>query len=91
MQTNMASISLPPSTKALRIVDVPGHPRIRDQFREYMPDAKAVAFVVDASTVSRNGAAVAEYVMSFTFTSTLSWLTCSLRVLQASSSCATRA
>ncbi|KAI0818641.1 signal recognition particle receptor beta subunit-domain-containing protein [Irpex lacteus] len=61
MQTNMASISLPPSSKALRIVDVPGHPRIRDQFREYMPDAKAVAFVVDASTVSRNGAAVAEH------------------------------
>jgi hypothetical protein len=62
MQTNMASISLPPSTKTLRVVDIPGHPRIRDQFREYIPDAKAVAFVVDASTVSRNGAAVAEYV-----------------------------
>ncbi|KAI0093852.1 P-loop containing nucleoside triphosphate hydrolase protein [Irpex rosettiformis] len=61
MQTNMASIALPPSTKSLRIVDVPGHPRIFDQFREYMPDAKAVAFVVDASTISRNGAVVAEH------------------------------
>ncbi|KAI0345320.1 hypothetical protein BDW22DRAFT_1325684 [Trametopsis cervina] len=61
MQTNMASISLPPAARALRIIDVPGHPRIRDQFREYMSDAKAVAFVVDASTISRNGAAVAEH------------------------------
>ncbi|KAI0699688.1 signal recognition particle receptor beta subunit-domain-containing protein [Cytidiella melzeri] len=61
MQTNMALISLPGSSEALRIVDVPGHPRIRDQVSEYMPDAKAVAFVVDASTVSRNGAAVAEH------------------------------
>ncbi|EKM55187.1 uncharacterized protein PHACADRAFT_255640 [Phanerochaete carnosa HHB-10118-sp] len=61
MQTNMANISLPPSNKALRIIDVPGHPRIRDQFREYMSDAKAVAFVVDASTISRNGAAVADH------------------------------
>ncbi|GJE90776.1 P-loop containing nucleoside triphosphate hydrolase protein [Phanerochaete sordida] len=61
MQTNMANVSLPPSNKSLRIIDVPGHPRIRDQFREYMSDAKAVAFVVDASTVSRNGSAVAEH------------------------------
>lgn len=45
----------------LRIVDVPGHPRVRDQFQEYLPDAKAVVFVVDANTVSRNGAAAAEY------------------------------
>jgi signal recognition particle receptor subunit beta len=34
---------------------------MRDQFREYLSDTKAIAFVVDASTVSRNGAAVAEY------------------------------
>jgi len=44
----------------LRVIDIPGHPRIRDQFREHLSDANAVAFVVDASTVSRNGPAVAE-------------------------------
>jgi signal recognition particle receptor subunit beta len=38
---------------------------MRDQFREYMSDAKAIAFIVDASTISRNGAAVAEYVAYF--------------------------
>lgn len=53
---------MPPTNKSLRLIDVPGHPRIRDQFREYMSDAKAVSFIVDASTVSRNGAAVAECV-----------------------------
>jgi signal recognition particle receptor subunit beta len=43
-------------------VDVPGHPRIREQFREHLADAKAIVFVVDASNVSRNGPIVAEYV-----------------------------
>ena len=47
-------------------MDVPGHPRVREQFREHMADAKAVVFVVDASNVSRNGPIVAEYVGCFT-------------------------
>ncbi|RDX56506.1 P-loop containing nucleoside triphosphate hydrolase protein [Lentinus brumalis] len=61
MQTNAALMALPQAHKTLRLIDVPGHPRIRDQFREYLPHAKAVAFVVDSSTISRNGAAVAEH------------------------------
>lgn len=60
LQTNCAHVVLPPS-KTLRIVDVPGHPRIRDQFREHLRIAKAIVFVVDASTVSRNAPAVAEH------------------------------
>lgn len=60
MQTNLAEVTLPNAQKTIRTIDVPGHPRIRDQFKDYLPEAKAVAFVVDASTVSRNGAAVAE-------------------------------
>lgn len=59
LQTNSSTFTLPGS-KPINIVDVPGHPRIRDQFRDYLSDAKFVAFVVDASTVSRNAAAVAE-------------------------------
>lgn len=47
-------------------MDVPGHPRIRDQFREHLADTKAIVFVVDASNVSRNGPIVAECVGSFT-------------------------
>lgn len=62
MQTNTALVALPSTHKTLRVIDVPGHPRIRDQFQEHLPDAKGIVFVVDASTVSRNGAAVAEYV-----------------------------
>jgi signal recognition particle receptor subunit beta len=63
LQTNSSVIPLTGSKKAIRIVDVPGHPRIRDQFRDYLPTAKAIAFVVDSSTVSRNGAIVAECVI----------------------------
>ncbi|TFY57981.1 hypothetical protein EVJ58_g6694 [Rhodofomes roseus] len=59
MQPNVSSMHL--QDKSLRVVDVPGHPRIRDQFREYMADAQGIAFVVDSSTVSRNGAVVAEH------------------------------
>ncbi|KAF9014097.1 signal recognition particle receptor beta subunit-domain-containing protein [Cyathus striatus] len=61
LQTNSSLLSLDDGKKVVKIVDVPGHPRIRDQFREYLADAKVIAFVVDASTVSRNGAAVAEH------------------------------
>ncbi|KAL7283595.1 hypothetical protein ACG7TL_003030 [Trametes sanguinea] len=61
MQTNAALVALPSSRKAIRVIDVPGHPRIRGQFQEHMSEAKALAFVVDSSTVSRNGAAVAEH------------------------------
>ncbi|KAH7912219.1 signal recognition particle receptor beta subunit-domain-containing protein [Hygrophoropsis aurantiaca] len=60
LQSNATVVALP-SGSNLRVVDIPGHPRIRDQFKDFMPDAKAIAFVVDASTISRNGAAVAEH------------------------------
>ncbi|KZT09653.1 P-loop containing nucleoside triphosphate hydrolase protein [Laetiporus sulphureus 93-53] len=59
MQVNTSIVPL--GERTLRVIDVPGHPRIRDQFREYLPDARAIAFVVDSSTISRNGAAVAEH------------------------------
>ena len=64
MQTNSSVIALSETSKTLRVIDVPGHPRVRNQFREHLGDAKAIAFVVDASTVSRNGAVVAECVQS---------------------------
>lgn len=67
MQTNSAVISIPDTRKTIRIIDIPGHPRVRHQFKESLDDAKAIAFVVDASTVSRNGAAVAEYVVYLLF------------------------
>ncbi len=66
MQTNLAVVALPNVQKTIRAIDVPGHPRIRDQFNDYLPEAKAIAFVVDSGTISRNGAAVAEYVSFMT-------------------------
>lgn len=62
LQTNTSTVSLP-NGKIISTADIPGHPRIRDQFRDLLPDAKAVAFVVDATTVSRNGPTVAEYIV----------------------------
>ena len=59
MQTNVSVITLS-SNKSIRIIDVPGHPRLRDQFQDHLMDAKAVAFVVDTNSVSRNAPAVAE-------------------------------
>ncbi|KAN0123901.1 Signal recognition particle receptor beta subunit domain containing protein [Russula decolorans] len=59
LQTNTCVYSL--TKKATTLVDVPGHPRIREQFREHLADAKAIVFVVDASNVSRNGPIVAEH------------------------------
>uniref|UniRef100_A0A8H7Y2X6 Signal recognition particle receptor subunit beta n=2 Tax=Psilocybe cubensis TaxID=181762 RepID=A0A8H7Y2X6_PSICU len=60
MQINSAGVTLSQS-KSIRVVDVPGHARLRNQFEEYLPETKVVGFVVDASTISRNAPAVAEH------------------------------
>jgi signal recognition particle receptor subunit beta len=62
-QTNTSELVLADG-RPLRLVDVPGHPRIRGQFAEHLAGAKALVFVVDANTVSRSGPAVAESVSS---------------------------
>ncbi|KAI9446501.1 signal recognition particle receptor beta subunit-domain-containing protein [Lactarius indigo] len=59
LQTNTCAFSL--NKKAVTLVDVPGHPRLRAEFREHLPDAKAIVFVVDSSDISRNGPSVAEH------------------------------
>ncbi|KAJ6597059.1 signal recognition particle receptor beta subunit-domain-containing protein [Mycena vulgaris] len=61
LQTNSSTVAFPELKKTLVVVDIPGHPRIRNQFNEHIVDSKAIAFVVDASTVSRNGPVVAEH------------------------------
>ena len=68
LQPNISAISLPSPEKhprAAKLIDIPGHPRIRDQFRDHLSNAKALIFVVDASTIARNGASVAEFVPLF--------------------------
>lgn len=61
MQMNSSSVVLSPQ-RSMRVIDIPGHPRLRTQFHEHLSEARAIAFVVDASSISRNGAAVAECV-----------------------------
>ncbi|KAG5644037.1 hypothetical protein DXG03_009189 [Asterophora parasitica] len=70
LQVNSSVVELSTPSKNVRVVDIPGHPRIRDQFREHLDDAKAIAFVVDASTISRNGATVAEHLHNILHTLT---------------------
>jgi len=55
MQVNSAPLG------AQRLIDVPGHPRLRGQFAQLLPDARAVVFVVDAGTVARTAPGVAEH------------------------------
>ncbi|CAE6481809.1 unnamed protein product [Rhizoctonia solani] len=50
--------------RTLRLVDIPGHPRLRDQFTDHLEDTAAVVFVVDSASVARNGTAVAEHLHS---------------------------
>ncbi|KAF9477552.1 hypothetical protein BDN70DRAFT_881035 [Pholiota conissans] len=60
MQPNSSILTLS-SNKTIQITDIPGHPRLRNQFEEYLPTTRAIGFVVDANTVSRNALAVAEH------------------------------
>jgi signal recognition particle receptor subunit beta len=60
MQTN-ASVMTLSSNKSIRVIDVPGHPRLRYQFHDHLSDAKGVGLVVDTNSVSRNAPAVAEH------------------------------
>ena len=65
MVPNTAVLINAGSKTRTRLVDIPGHPRLRTQgLQDYIGGAKAVLLVVDASTVARNGAAVAECVYS---------------------------
>ncbi|KAL0946710.1 hypothetical protein HGRIS_012897 [Hohenbuehelia grisea] len=61
LQVNESVVCVSAPNTMVQAVDVPGHPRVRDQFREYLPKSKAIVFVVDAGTISRNGPAVAEH------------------------------
>jgi len=61
MRANASSVAFDDPKKPLRIIDVPGHPRLRGQFEEYLGDTRAIVFVVDASTIARNAFAVADH------------------------------
>ncbi|KAK6902740.1 signal recognition particle receptor subunit beta [Kwoniella mangroviensis CBS 8886] len=47
-------------TKPIRLIDLPGHPRLKDELKKYVKEASAVVFVVDIQALVRNSAAVAE-------------------------------
>ncbi|KAK8869965.1 hypothetical protein IAR55_000535 [Kwoniella newhampshirensis] len=47
-------------TKQIRLVDLPGHPRLRDELKKRIKDASAVVFVVDIQGIVRNSSGVTE-------------------------------
>lgn len=60
LQPSSSFATLSP-TKTLKVIDIPGHPRIRGQFTDFLSEAKTIAFVVDANSISRNSVVVAEH------------------------------
>ncbi|KAF9197478.1 hypothetical protein BGZ49_002056 [Haplosporangium sp. Z 27] len=61
IKENETDIALIEGQKPIHLVDIPGHERLRFKFSEFMPIARAVVFVVDSSTVSRQTRLLAEY------------------------------
>ncbi|KAI9638565.1 signal recognition particle receptor beta subunit-domain-containing protein [Dioszegia hungarica] len=49
-----------PARTAIRLVDIPGHPRLRDEVKRNLKTASAVVFVVDIQALLRNAGAIAE-------------------------------
>lgn len=53
--------------QSVRVIDIPGHERLRGRFYDqYKKSAKAIVFVVDSVTVPKDVRDVAEYVLSLT-------------------------
>ena len=50
----------PKETRWMRLVDLPGHPRLRDEAQKHMENVSSVIFVVDIVAVVRNANTVAE-------------------------------
>ncbi|KAF9993354.1 hypothetical protein BGZ80_002479 [Entomortierella chlamydospora] len=61
IKENETDVALTEGQKPIHLVDIPGHERLRFKFSEFMPIARAVVFVVDSSTVSRQTRLLAEY------------------------------
>ncbi|KZT56413.1 P-loop containing nucleoside triphosphate hydrolase protein, partial [Calocera cornea HHB12733] len=59
LQTNIGLLLQ--DSKMIRLIDVPGHPRLRNKFKEYLATVDGIVFTADANTVARNGAMVAEH------------------------------
>ena len=50
-------------SKQIRLLDLPGHPRLQDDIKAHLPEADGVVFVVDVQSLLKNAGAIAEYVM----------------------------
>lgn len=47
-------------SKQIRLLDLPGHPRLQDELKAHLPDADGVVFLVDVQAVLRNAGTIAE-------------------------------
>ena len=47
-------------SKAVKLVDLPGHPRLRDEIKLYKDEISTIVFVVDTTAIVRAGSSTAE-------------------------------
>jgi signal recognition particle receptor subunit beta len=53
LTSSTTSFSLPSSNRSIRLIDVPGHPRLQDEVKAKLRTADGAVFVVDAGVASR--------------------------------------
>ncbi|XP_060586232.1 signal recognition particle receptor subunit beta-like [Ruditapes philippinarum] len=62
ISANSGTYTIPDTGKTLRIIDLPGHERVRLQMMETHKDlTRAIMFVVDSSSVQKDIKDIAEY------------------------------
>ena len=71
MKSSITNIALAESpnepegpSKLIRLIDLPGHPRLQDDVKAHLSEADGLVFVVDVQALLRNAGAIAEYVTS---------------------------
>jgi signal recognition particle receptor subunit beta len=67
MKTSIASVLLSETqddptgpAKQIRLLDLPGHPRLQDDVKAHLPDADGLVFVVDVQALLKNAGSIAE-------------------------------
>jgi signal recognition particle receptor subunit beta len=66
LHSSITTFKLPSNDRIIRLIDVPGHPRLKGEAKSRLRIADGAIFVIDAGVASRQeGAArIAEYVIA---------------------------
>lgn len=76
---NIGEYAIEGSGAVLRVIDIPGHERLRGRFfDQYKATTKGLIFVIDSVTVQKDVRDVAEYVLNCVFVSKRSLIVISM-------------